>query len=84
MPSLEEAVVDHYSFTMRVTGIDTSSDRYEDALFEAGCDDALVAVVDGALVLDFDRAAASYESAVRSATQSVEQAGGKVVAVEGR
>ena len=35
-------------FTIQVTGIDLSRD-YEDALYEAGCDDALIAVIDDAL-----------------------------------
>ncbi|HZB92173.1 MAG TPA: hypothetical protein VE397_12060 [Stellaceae bacterium] len=71
-----------YSFTMRVSGIDTGHGRYEDSLFKAGCTDALVAVVDGALFLDFDREASSYESAVESARRNVEQAGGMVVSIE--
>jgi len=71
-----------YSFTMRVSGIDTVRDRYEDSLFKAGCADALVAVVDGALFLDFDREASSYENAVESARKNVERAGGMVVSVE--
>ncbi|HEV8716321.1 MAG TPA: hypothetical protein VGX03_26295 [Candidatus Binatia bacterium] len=68
-----------YSFTLQVVGIDTSRDRYEDALFEAGCDDALLAVVDGALILSFDREAPSFDAAVASATECVEKAGGRVI-----
>jgi hypothetical protein len=56
--------------------------RYEDALYEAGCDDALVAIVDGTMLIDFDREAPDYDRAVQSAIQNVERAGGKVVAVE--
>ncbi|HVM79912.1 MAG TPA: hypothetical protein VMU06_12900 [Stellaceae bacterium] len=72
----------HFSFTLEVSGIDVSGDRYEDALFRAGCDDALVAVVNGKLFLDFDREAVSYERAVTSAKHDVQAAGGSVVSVE--
>jgi hypothetical protein len=66
-------------FTLQVT--DFGADRYEDALFEAGCDDALVALVDGVMFLDFDREAPSMGDAIESAIMNVEQAGGKVVRV---
>jgi len=51
------------------------------ALFEAGCDDALIAVVSGTLLLDFHRDGLSFEDAVKSASRGVELAGGKVVRV---
>ena len=70
-----------YEFTLEVSGIDTGRDNYEDALFEAGCDDALIAVIDGTLFLDFHRAGSSFEDAVKSASRNVETAGGKVVRV---
>jgi hypothetical protein len=71
----------NYAFTLEVSGIDTGRDNYEDALFEAGCDDALIAVIDGTLFLDFHRAGSSFEDAVKSASRDVETAGGKVVRV---
>jgi hypothetical protein len=67
-------------FTIQVSGIDLSRD-YEDALYGAGCDDALIAVIDDALYLDFDREAPSFEQAVSSAKSDVERAGGRVVRV---
>jgi hypothetical protein len=70
-----------YGFTLEVTGINTARENYEDALFEAGCDDALIAVVNGALLLDFHREGVSFEDAVKSASRGVELAGGKVVRV---
>ncbi len=69
------------SFTLHVSGIDTSTDRYEDALYRAGCDDALVVAVNGELLLDFDREAADMVSAVQSAMLNVQAAGGAVTAV---
>lgn len=80
MPPLMERAMAHYAFTIQVDGVDASG-RYEDAFHEAGCDDAMIAVVDGKMFLDFDREAASYEIAVDSAKRNVEEAGGKVVKV---
>jgi hypothetical protein len=70
----------HFSFTLQVTGIDPK--KYETVLHRAGCDDALIAVVNGDMFLDFDREAPSYEKAVAAAVLTVEKAGGKVVKVD--
>jgi hypothetical protein len=70
-----------HSFTLELQGIDTANGGYEDALFEAGCGDALVAVVEGRLMVDFDRDDLSYERAVASAVRDVERAGARVVNV---
>lgn len=70
-----------YSFSVRVSGLSADPEKYEDALYAAGCLDALVAVIDDALFVDFDREAASYEEAVKSATLNIEKAGGKVADV---
>ena len=71
----------NYAFTLEVSGIDTGRENYEDALYEAGCDDALLAVVNGTLFLDFQRRGSSFEDAVKSASRDIELAGGKVVRV---
>ena len=71
-----------YSFTVQVTGINVSEDGFQDALFEAGCADALPVVVDGTLFLDFDREAPSYNSAISSAKRDIEHAGGRVLQIE--
>jgi hypothetical protein len=68
-------------FTIQVSGIDPKRDDYEDALYEAGCNDALIAVVNGSVYLDFDREAPSFDEAVKSASQDVERAGAHVVRV---
>jgi hypothetical protein len=70
----------NHPFTVQVSGIDPTG-NYEDRLFEAGCNDALMAVVGGALYLDFDRDAASFDAALQSAQQDIERAGGHVEAV---
>jgi hypothetical protein len=69
-----------YAFTLHVSDIELT-DNYEDRLFDAGCGDALVAVIDKALYLDFDREASSLDAAVESAKQDVARAGGRVVEV---
>jgi len=66
-----------HAFTLRVSGIDTNG-NYEDRLYEAGCNDALIAVVGNGLELDFDRDGASFAEAVASAKSDVERAGGHV------
>lgn len=63
-----------YQFTVIVHGADLQSEEAVDALFEAGCDDALIGVVDGAQYLDFDRQAESFEQAVVSAVAAIESA----------
>ena len=53
-----------YQFTLIVEGPDLQSDNAVDALFEAGCNDALVGRADGIQYLDFDRAAPNPETAI--------------------
>ncbi len=48
-------------------------------LYESGCDDALVCVVNGQLTIDFDREASSLNEAISSASRDIEKAGGKVI-----
>lgn len=74
--------MNRYGFTVRVEGIDVTGDNYEDALYEAGCDDALVLVVNGNLCLDFYREGRDFDEAVASAQQNVQRAGGNIVRVE--
>jgi hypothetical protein len=67
------------TFTLEVAGIDPNQDGFQDVLYEAGCTDALIAVVDGKVFLDFDREGPSFQQAVNSARNAVEAAGGKVI-----
>lgn len=62
-----------YQFTLIVEGPDLQADGQIDALYQAGCDDALVGRADGVQYLDFDREAASLEDAILSAVGDVEQ-----------
>src|ERR1700738_4242640 len=74
MSSSEERLM-NYAFTLEVSVIEIGRENYEGALFEAGCDDALIAVVNGTLLLDFHRDGLTFEDAVKSASRGVELAG---------
>lgn len=74
--------MEQWSFTLIVSGFDHAADGFEDALFEAGCDDATVSVQRGLLVLDFQREAAGLAGAIKSAIADVRRAGGDVIHVE--
>lgn len=69
-----------FKFTLVVEGCDLKTDEAVDALFEAGCDDALVGSSKGVQFLDFDRDAESVDEAVRSAVADVESVEGLMVA----
>ncbi len=61
-----------YSFTLVLNGVADLEASIVDALFEAGCDDALFAIRAGVAYLEFDRRASSLEAAVLSAIRDVE------------
>lgn len=64
----------NYEFTVKFSLPDAGGDpeRYVDALFEAGCGDALIGVGQAGLIaLDFDREATDAVAAVRSAIDDV-------------
>ncbi len=64
-----------HPFTLILSGIAELSEDVCDALFEAGCADALMGIRDGVVFLDFDREASSFREAVLSAIAEVESAG---------
>jgi hypothetical protein len=70
-------------FTLILEGVEVTDD-VADALYEAGCDDALFGSSDGVVFLDFNREAPSLREAVLSAIADVEKAGvgAKVIRVE--
>jgi transcriptional regulator with XRE-family HTH domain len=71
-----------FEFTFVIDGLDPEDPGFEDALFDAGCDDATIAMQHGALTLSFAREATSYLDAVLSAYQSLNAAGAKPVRFE--
>src|SRR5690625_502286 len=64
-----------YEFTLVIETQAGFENGLEDALFEAGCDDATLFFRQGIACLDFDRESEDRESAIISAIQQVEQTG---------
>lgn len=50
-----------FTFTLIAEGSDLQSDEFVDAVYEAGCDDALVGQANGVQYVDFDREADTLE-----------------------
>lgn len=62
----------NFQFTLVLDGVDENTSNLEDALFEAGCDDALINFKNGTVYLDFDREDENLEQAIISAINAVE------------
>jgi hypothetical protein len=60
-----------HSFTIFFTGFDVLDDAQFDALYEAGCDDALFGVRDGVQYGAFDREAASFSEALAASVHDL-------------
>ncbi len=73
-----------YSFILFFSGADVLDDERLDALYEAGCDDALFGERDGAQYGAFDREAGSFSEALASAIRDAMSAvaGLRVVRIE--
>jgi hypothetical protein len=63
-----------HDFTLVLTGISDVAPEVEDALFEAGCDDATLGVRCGRAYLTFSRAAPTLKDAIFSAIGDVRRA----------
>ncbi len=64
-----------YDFALIVGGVPDLTAEVEDALFDAGCDDATPGIRYGLLFIEFSRSAASLQDAIISAVQQVQGAG---------
>ena len=62
-----------YHFTLIVEGPDMQDEAVIDALFENGCDDGTVGRSDDVQFIVFDREAAGFVEAVRSAIDDIER-----------
>jgi len=75
-----------HSFTLVVDGVDLASpgSPAPDALYEAGCDDALLASHGAEQQIVFDRDASTFAAAVASAITAVETAlpGARVMRID--
>ena len=65
--------ISSHQFILIVEGLDLQSDTVVAALFDAGCDDAIVGRTDGIQYLDFDRDGPNPETAILSAIADVER-----------
>ena len=73
--------MDQYSFAVEVTGAITQNPHYEDVIYESGCDDGLIVITNGKMVIDFDRSAPSYDPAVASAIRDLQRIGVEIVKI---
>lgn len=64
-----------YNFTLTLSGVTSDTPGLEDALFTAGCDDALVCFYGTAVYLEFDRESETLVQAVLTAVRDIEFAG---------
>jgi hypothetical protein len=72
-----EATVVHktHQFTLIYTGIEDFTDEFVNAMYEAGCDDALIGMRDGFFFADFGRSAPTFREALISAIEDIERSG---------
>jgi len=61
-----------FSFTLTIEGADVMAAAAQEALYEAGCDDATFGVARGVQTAEFDREAADFADAVASAIKAIE------------
>lgn len=64
-----------FDFALVVDGVRELTPSVEDALFEAGCDDATLSIQYGRLYVEVSRAANSLEEAILSAISDIHKAG---------
>lgn len=70
-----------YRFTLVLSGISEPDEWFENALFEAGCDDALLSFRNRIGYLDFDRSADDFEKSILSAIHDVESIHSSIMVV---
>jgi hypothetical protein len=64
-----------FDFALVIDGVSELTTQVEDALFNAGCDDATFSIQHGRLYAEFSRASDSIEHAIMSAIRDVHKAG---------
>ncbi len=60
-----------YNFTLTLSDVTYETEGLEDALFESGCDDALICAYGRSVYLEFDREADLLDDAIASAIDNV-------------
>jgi len=67
-----------YDFTFVVGNADPHAEDFEDRFFKAGCDDATLVLMHGAVAACFNRTAETFKDAVFSAYEDILRAGATV------
>lgn len=71
-----------YEFSIIASGLDPTSEDFEQRFYDAGCDDATISFQRGHIIVDFAREADSVSKAIASAVENVEASGAVVDRVE--
>jgi hypothetical protein len=71
-----------FEFSIIASGLDPEADDFESRFYDHGCDDALVGVSKGRIIIDFTREAETIEDAIASAVENVKTAGATVERIE--
>jgi hypothetical protein len=71
-----------HEFTIVASGLSPEAPDFEDRFFEAGCDDAIISLQKGIIVLEFAREAPNFIKALTSALSDVQRAGAKAERIE--
>ncbi|HWE39246.1 MAG TPA: hypothetical protein VG406_22040 [Isosphaeraceae bacterium] len=79
---MREAARKSFTFRLVLAGPSELTDELEMAVLDAGCDDALLGVVDGEPFLIFHREAPTFRDALLSAVDATERAGLELIRVE--
>ena len=74
-PGAAQPCQQEYDFALIVGGVTELTPRVEDALFNAGCDDATLSIQYGLLFMEFSRSAGSIKEAIISAIGDVQRSG---------
>ena len=70
-----------YNFTLTLSSVTYETEGMEDAMYESGCDDALICAYGNFIYVELDREVDSLDEAIVSAVENIELAGiGAVVA----
>ena len=67
-----------FEFTFVISGVDPHAENFEDAFFEAGCDDATLMLYKGSVIATFAREHETYSDAVVSAYANLRVAGAEI------
>jgi hypothetical protein len=68
-------VQETHEFSLIYTGVADLTDEFANAMYEAGCDDALIGIRDGFFFADFGRTAPTFRDALISAIEDIERSG---------